>query len=419
MKGLKQLLLARTKLILSFCLFAQVTKRRPEDFTRNRLFPFERTIFFVLNSKKKSIQLEVDEFAAAVLPAGATAGKDGMVKARQKVGYEAFETLFRATIDVAMEEDALPYHKGYRLYAIDGSQLMLPSTGDIPDHFGEVIKGLTHCTAHMSCLSELNTGYLVDALLDSYHRGERDFAEEHLKTLASFGGKKDVILADRGYPSGKLIHNTMQRGQYILMRIPRNFNAQIDAQSELETTKDLIIDGYAITARIIKLSLSSGETETLLTNLPTEDFAYDDLGALYAKRWGIETEYDRLKNAFQLENFTGKTYLTIMQDFFATCYMTNMVASIAAEAQEELTEVEKDHNYKQEHKVNVHILIGRFKREFIQIVLLGDLMETNRRLDALVQQATRSYCSGSTKPPPPRNRKETHHKKSLPRKRAF
>ena len=419
MKAIKNLLLQRTKAILSLNLFARETKKKAVDFTRKRVLTFAFVIIFVLNSKKKSLQLEVDEFVAAALPTGQSVGKDAMVKARKKVEYEAFETLFRATVDVAMEEDALPRHKGYRLFAVDGSQVSLLVTNDIKRHFGEVIKGQTRCTARMSGLCEITTGYLVDALLTSYHTGERVLAEKHLDTLESYGKHKTIILFDRGYPSKELIASLMKRGLFFVMRIPRGFNTQIDAQTESEAKITLDIDDCQARLRVVKLTLPSGEIETLLSNVPQEDFSFDDFMPLYNKRWPIETEFDLLKNTLQLETFTGKTYLTIMQDFFATCYLSNLAVSIAEEAQAVLDETQQDKIYKHEHKVNRNILIGRFKREFIQIVLLGDIMEAHRRLDALVQQASRCYSVRSSKPPPPRRAKDTHHKKSIPRKRTF
>jgi hypothetical protein len=419
MKAIKNLLIQRTRAILSLNLFARETKKKTADFTRKRVLTFALVVAFVLNSKKKSLQLEVDEFAAATLPTGQTVGKDAMVKARKKVEYEAFETLFRATVDVAMEEDAVPRHKGYRLFAIDGSQVSLLVTDDIQYHFGEVIQGQTRCTARMSCLCEVTTGYLVDALLTSYHIGERVLAEKHLDTLESYGKHKTLILFDRGYPSKELIASLMKRGLYFVMRIPRGFNAQIDAQTEPEAEISLGIDDCEARLRIIKLALPSGEIETLLSNLPQEDFSFYDFMPLYNKRWPIETEFDLLKNTLQLETFTGKTYLTIMQDFFATCYLSNLAVSIAEEAQAVLNETQQDKTYKCQHKVNRNILIGRFKREFIQLVLLDNIVEAHRRLDALVQQASRSYSVRSTKPPPPRRAKNTHHKKSIPLKRTF
>ena len=47
---------------------------------------------------------------------------------------------------------------------------------------------------------------------------------------------------------------------------------------------------------MVKLKLSSGETELLLTNLYDEKrFTLEDLNYLYGLRWGIETTYNKQK----------------------------------------------------------------------------------------------------------------------------
>ena len=55
---------------------------------------------------------------------------------------------------------------------------------------------------------------------------------------------------------------------------------------------------WTIDLRIVTITLKNGKTETLLTNLPQEIMTIDDLEYIYGKRWGIETNYNTLKNRF-------------------------------------------------------------------------------------------------------------------------
>ncbi len=59
-------------------------------------------------------------------------------------------------------------------------------------------------------------------------------------------------------------------------------------------------DGRTLQIRVIKVALSSGEMETLLTNLSEKHLPAAEAGELYFKRWGIETAYDTLKSKLQL-----------------------------------------------------------------------------------------------------------------------
>src|SRR5450759_4872225 len=72
--------------------------------------------------------------------------------------------------------------------------------------------------------------------------------------------------------------------------------------------------GQKIRLRVIKVKLSTGEIETLITDINEEDLPYEEAKALYFKRWGIETKFDELKNKFQVENYTGESPRVIEQD---------------------------------------------------------------------------------------------------------
>ncbi|MDR2476446.1 MAG: hypothetical protein LBD18_01500 [Treponema sp.] len=47
--------------------------------------------------------------------------------------------------------------------------------------------------------------------------------------------------------------------------------------------------------RAVRVPLSSGETETLVTNVGEEGIEYEAFAELYHKRWGIETKYQTVK----------------------------------------------------------------------------------------------------------------------------
>ncbi|OQW94875.1 MAG: hypothetical protein BWK79_04470 [Beggiatoa sp. IS2] len=73
--------------------------------------------------------------------------------------------------------------------------------------------------------------------------------------------------------------------------------------------------------RFVRVLLSTGEYEILVTSLlnerlyPTEIFK-----ELYQLCWGIETYYGLLKTRLELENFTGKTVGSVLQDLYSTIY---------------------------------------------------------------------------------------------------
>jgi len=45
-------------------------------------------------------------------------------------------------------------------------------------------------------------------------------------------------------------------------------------------------------------------------------------------RWGIEENYKRLKQWLEIENFSGKSVLTIKQDFYAKIVAENLTTLV-------------------------------------------------------------------------------------------
>ena len=95
-----------------------------------------------------------------------------------------------------------------------------------------------------------------------------------------------------------------------------------------------------IKIRVLLFKLSSGEQKILLTSLldkkqyPPIVF-YD----LYGKRWDIEESYKFEKTVAEIENFSGKSKLTIEQDFYATVLTCNVAQMLMQEVQDEINEV--------------------------------------------------------------------------------
>ena len=71
-------------------------------------------------------------------------------------------------------------------------------------------------------------------------------------------------------------------------------------------------------------SFGNKEPEILATNLTPEEFSTEDLKELYAKRWTVETGFDRLKNLIEIEDFSGTQRKIIEQDFYAHIFVYNL-----------------------------------------------------------------------------------------------
>jgi IS4 transposase len=143
--------------------------------------------------------------------------------------------------------------------------------------------------------------------------------------------------------------------------------------AKLKEKRTPIPIGTVIKVRVVKVELSTGEIETLITDVTTAEISYEECKALYFKRWGIETRYDVLKNQFEIENFSGETPTVIEQDFYATILLSNMASLIQQDAHEEMQKKNAHKTLKyDEYKINHNILVGKLKNRLVEILLEED-----------------------------------------------
>jgi len=72
---------------------------------------------------------------------------------------------------------------------------------------------------------------------------------------------------------------------------------------------------------------SEGKPIVFVTNLlGKKRYHRKEITALYAKRWSVETLYDRVKNLLHLEKFHARTYNGVMQEIFACLLILSLTA---------------------------------------------------------------------------------------------
>ncbi|MCU7960691.1 MAG: transposase [gamma proteobacterium symbiont of Bathyaustriella thionipta] len=79
------------------------------------------------------------------------------------------------------------------------------------------------------------------------------------------------------------------------------------------------------------------EVEVLITNLmDSKTYPAKIFKSLYHLRWGIEENYKRMKQWIEIENFSGKSVLSIQQDFYAKIVACNLSTILALAGQKKI-----------------------------------------------------------------------------------
>lgn len=411
-----------TQYILLDKKFKQMAKKRPQDFTRNRKMSFTEVCLALLNQVRCSTQVHLERFFDTIGRPEIYMEQQSFSDARQKINWEAFRYLFEEIGNFIYGQDkAWNTWHGYTVAAIDGSKTQLPGDPLLLRDFGGTGAGAKAATAQASYLYDVLNDILIDARIDTLATDERTLAKQHLERLQKIPNLKKLLLVfDRGYPSADLVTEIATLGYDFLFRVRTKFNVDFDAMP-------LGVHNYnfkceqreTIPVRVIRLELDSGEIETLMTSIQDKRMGVEAFKALYFKRWGVETKIGELKHKIEIENFSGRTKLTIFQDFFVSVYLSNMIAVAVRESQKVIdfaAATGKQVN-KYAYKVNRNHAVGVFKDRFIAALLEDDPHKRDKkvaRVLALLAKEKTPIRPGRSVPrnPNPRDANFYHNTKS-------
>jgi hypothetical protein len=286
--------------------------------------------------------------------------------------------------------DAFARYKGYRIFAIDGTELQLPKFDETAAMCGYKRNSCSP-KARFSILCDVVSGITVHAALGTLDVGERALGMKHLQWFEAHRQAGDILLFDRGYPSKRLIGHLAGKKIKFVIRLPKGFNPEADNSSKNDF--HIEVKGYRV--RIIKLQLPTGEIEILATNLGEDEFAASEFGALSSMRWGVETKYNTLKNKLRIEDFSGKTLVAVLQDIYATLYLSNIAAAFKIDADEVISYKQKDKELKYDYVTNENVLIGSLKDELVKMLLEESPKKRSKLFNKLIIQISRSRTAVS------------------------
>jgi hypothetical protein len=352
--------------------FKDRARKRKEDFTRKNKMPFERLIRFILQPRKCSTNTALRRFFKE-LKINMTMKQQSLSDARKKLKPEALREIFMISAEV-MVKDGLKRWHGYRVFAIDGTTVQLPTDAALGKYFGTMGKNGSAPTARTSILYDILNDGIADAYLEPLTYDERTLAEWHINhcSVNLEAENKNLFIYDRGYPSFSFIEKHINEGYHYVMRVKRKQFPNVDAQTTPDGHTTIEKDGKSITVRVIKFTLDSGEEEVLITNLEDARMGVIAFKKLYFLRWPIESKYDIIKNKLALEALTSETPDGILQDFYATLYLANIVAAAISDAQPVVNSNRNTKGNKHEQRININEAIGILKDRLIWLLTLDD-----------------------------------------------
>lgn len=365
--SLKEILEYLRQLILSSS-FLKRSQVHSRDFTRVRKLPFSRLMFLCLNYVTRPTFTEAVQFFRNVIGVDEFVTQQSLSEARQKVKYEAFQEIFESILSQALTVEDFELFHGYRLLAIDGTTIQLTNVPEMQEAFGSQTPAQGEVFARMSMILDVINGCIMDGELAPFHTGERQMAIQGVHRLSKWAGKC-LYLMDRGYWSPELYATILKSGSSFLARIPNGVTTEVRSGAEQISIQH---HGKSYRLQCERIMLSNGEVETLVTNLPEGELSDKELEEVYHLRWGIETKYRELKSYLKIDTLPGKTYQTVMHDFYATLTVSNMAAFAGCIAEAEIAEKQAGKGNQYVYGPNKSAILAVLKDHLIAAVALDD-----------------------------------------------
>jgi hypothetical protein len=375
-----------TQNMIEVCLNATELRTDDKAFTRKRSLGPKKILHIIFDRIYLSLQLCLDKYFDGI---GVVAiSKQAFSQARKYLNPEYVRKFVDMTSELAAQDITTPNYRGMRLIAIDGSTVALENTPELKEAFGCSGPKNDAATALCSIAYGPLDHAIYDCRIDRYNSDERDLAKEHVARLSELALQGSLLLFDRWYPSAEFIAFLYESGFEFIMRLRSKFNLAAD---DIKTQGLITLkhENKEYSVRILKVTLDNGETETLLTSLNQKQLPIRNASELYFKRWAVETAYDTLKSKLELENFSGKTKVSVLQDFYATMYLGNIAAFAAEEADERIADSEKDKALKYARKASMTRTIAKLRDVFLCAITEQDEAKRNAMLNKLVSDISR------------------------------
>ncbi|MDL1968358.1 MAG: IS4 family transposase [Deltaproteobacteria bacterium] len=357
----------------------------PTSFTRKRQLPFHSLILFLMNMNNGSYQTELDNFFKAVSRldvAERVVNKSSLSKARKKLLFDAFIELNNTMTAQFYSSFQFRSWYGFNLMAVDGTTLRVPDEPEIVEHFGfwNVANGKRCPKARASQMFDVLNKITIDAIISPKAEGERELAAFHFLKLMP----TDLVLLDRGYPAFWLFK--------LILSMDANFCARISctkwkvvrkfylsgkkeaivtlhpATTSFSKCKEPGLDKKTIKVRLVRVTLDTGETEVLITSLTDMDKHPVKIFAnLYHLRRPVEEDYKTIKCRLQVENFSGKTTLSVYQDFHAKILSKNLTAVISLTVKDEINRISEQRKF--EYQINFAQALSKMKHSIVLLFI--------------------------------------------------
>lgn len=400
--------------------------RPNSDFSRTRKLSIEDLAAVSFQTDDRSINRSLPFLPESLAQVSLSA----ITQARKKIKSSLFSNVFFRMNDAFRSEDDQTF-KGWRLLAVDGSEISVCQDGKDRSTYGGSKKGFKHHFFHANPVYDVLNHVYIDLIMQPGSQKNEDSA--FLDLARRYKGPEAIFTCDRGYEALMSFYRLNESGKYFVIRI-KDENSAISLlkhyptpdsevydipfdviltsknNSHVKANRDTYkyISSYPhhpefengvtelpLHGRVVRYKAICDGNEsliTLFTNLPFDEFSTEDLCEIYRLRWQIEISFRDMKKRIGLEHVHARKKELIIGEVFAKMTLYNLYSRLrnkTEKSQEFLERCQKARKRKWEQKVDYACLISA-----VQSFLWHGKEGEENRLIALILRKKQSIRPG-------------------------
>ena len=335
--------------------------RNPEtDFTRNRKIPFPTLIKAMLMIDGGSLQNELISYFDYSYDVPT---KSAYCQQRAKLFSDAVSFLFSEFTQRLRTLDSLKLFHGYRVLAVDGSDINIPYNPQDIESFQKNGDNKGFNQLHLNALMDVLNGFYDDAILEPDKKSHEriaflTMADRYRSSIPS------IFLGDRGYECYQILGHLIRSGHKFLIRLKApdsngilsshrfpdgEFDLDLETILTHRQTKEVLANKdiytvipdaskcdffepgnpfFPLKLRVICIKISDGVFEYFATNLERDEFPPNMIKHLYHLRWNEESSFRELKYTIDILHFHGKKREFVEQEAWARLIIYNFCEAI-------------------------------------------------------------------------------------------
>lgn len=394
------------------------------DFTRERKMGLKDCLLMLLTMQGDCTKEEIYRYFGRTT---AAPSKAAFYKQRKKLRDNALRNLLLA-FNQKLNKNL--YNDRYQFIACDGSALDIYRNPLDPDTFfepnGKSTRGFNQI--HINAFYSILDRRFTDLSIQPGRKRNEYSAFCQLVDSADKTDPSTVYFCDMGYASYNNFAHVIENGQFFLIRCNDKrtqgiLGRSLDGVRELDCHVDRILSRsqskknrmhpeladqyrficknvdmdylagdkaeYTISLRVIRIEISEGCFENIITNLPDIEFDIGDFKDLYHLRWTEENSFRDIKYPLCLKALHSKKYEYIVQEVWARTILHNFCSEIATavEIKKGKTKYEYQANFAEAFKTCREFLRSRNRTTMLDVEgLIAQNIEPIRPGRAFVRQ---------------------------------